>query len=285
LIQAGRAKEAGGVLSSAVRATGNGKELMTLQRMLLSVTRGPSWEETFEHRSANYVVRSNIDKDICRTAATILENAHKVFEHMLGKPRRRAKDPYRVFLFAGRTGYERFCNDILGERDTHTAGLYSAALKQLLIWNLPDKTAMLRTIRHEGFHQYLDSLVHDAPAWLNEGLAEYFETGLANAQSGPRRAREDHLRLLRTEQLLPTERFVAMPARVFYRGSGRNYAQAWALVHFLRHGPEEWRPILPALLSSLASGKSPKSAVRVAFEGVDHKALHADLKTWLASLR
>jgi hypothetical protein len=135
-------------------------------------------------------------------------------------------------LFAGQTGHERFCNDILGERDTHTAGLYGAALKQLLIWNLPDKTAMLRT-----------------------------------------------------EQLLPTERFVAMPAKVFYRGSGRNYAQAWALVHFLRHGPEKWRPILPALLSSLASGKSPKSAVRVAFEGVDHKALHADLKTWLASLR
>jgi tetratricopeptide (TPR) repeat protein len=279
LIQAGRAKAAGDVLASAVRATGNGKELMALQRMLLCVTRGPQWEKTFEHRSPNYVVRSNISKEICHTATSLLESAHRVFARALGKPRRRAKDPYRVFLFAGRTGYERFCSDILGERDTHTAGLYSAALKQLLIWNLPDQAAMLRTIRHEGFHQYLDSLVHDAPAWLNEGLAEAFET------DDPKHLRADHVRRLRTTPLLPTAKFVAMPGKVFYRGSGRNYAQAWALVQFLRHGPETWRPILPALLAALAGGRSPRSAVRVAFRGVDYAALHADLTAWLSKLR
>ena len=54
-------------------------------------------------------------------------------------------------------------------------GLYSPALKQLLIWNQPNRKKMLETVRHEGFHQYLDGVMSDPPPWLNEGLAMYYE--------------------------------------------------------------------------------------------------------------
>jgi hypothetical protein len=37
---------------------------------------------------------------------------------------------------------------------------------------------MLRTVRHEGFHQYLDRMLPETPVWLNEGTAEYFETAV-----------------------------------------------------------------------------------------------------------
>ena len=76
-----------------------------------------------------------------------------------------------------------------------------------------------------------------------------------------------------------------MPFRVFYRGAGYNYAHAWALVHFLRHGPERWRHILPTLLAQLANGKSPKSAVAIGFAKVDGPALHRALESWLQGLR
>ena len=39
--------------------------------------------------------------------------------------------------------------------------MYSPLLKQLLIWNTPDSDRMIRTARHEGFHQYLDARMAD----------------------------------------------------------------------------------------------------------------------------
>ena len=84
---------------------------------------------------------------------------------------------------------------------------------------------------------------------------------------------------------MASARFVRMPWRVFYRGSDYNYAHAWALVHFLRHGPEQWRPILPTMLALLANGKSPKSAVKIGFANVDATALHRALEAWLRELR
>ena len=48
-------------------------------------------------------------------------------------------------------------------------------VKQLLIWNVPERESMLSTIRHEGFHQSLDRISGEAPDWLHEGMAESIE--------------------------------------------------------------------------------------------------------------
>lgn len=285
LVRVGRAREAQELLARAVLRTGNAAELMQLQRMLDCAVRGPSWAKTHQVESAHYLVKSNIDAATCRQAADVLERAHQLYQSFLGAPRRAAKERYRVFLFQGQRGYDRFCGDILGERDTHTAGLYSAGLRQLLIWNLPDRAAMLRTVRHEGLHQYLDSVLPDSPAWLDEGLAEYFER-VADSKvdpTGARHDRADYRRTLVTAGLLPLDRFLAMPRKVFYRRGARAYAQAWAVVHFLRHGPEQYRRVIPSLLRALSEGKSPAAATEEALCGVDLGAMAKALRIHLGS--
>ena len=72
---------------------------------------------------------------------------------------------------------KKYCANALGSVHPHTKGLYSPSLKQLLVRNLSDQQDMLETVRHEGFHQYLDRFLDNPPVWFNEGMAEYYELG------------------------------------------------------------------------------------------------------------
>ena len=164
----------------------------------------------------------------------------------------------------------------------HTAGLYSPVLKQLLIWNLPNRTDMLRTIRHEGFHQYLDTLAKDVPPWLNEGMAEYYQgSRSALGRPSPGRLQPRHLRslaLMRGKGRVPVEELTRMPYPKFYANPINNYAQGWALVHFLRRSTRRNRAIMDRLLQGLKAGKPYDAVRKEAFAGVDMK--HLDAKFW-----
>src|SRR5688572_16035759 len=149
---------------------------------------------------------------------------------------------FRVFLFSGESGYQDYVKAIVGEAAPHTAGLYSPVLKQLLIWNVPRREDMVRTIRHEGFHQFLDRIMENPPTWLNEGMAEFWETAKHEQGKlvGGQTRREHVATLVRGRSALPKLKdFVYGSAGDFYEFAQLRYAQGWALVHFLRKGPRE----------------------------------------------
>ena len=84
-----------------------------LMCMAECAARGPSWPRSYEHRSAHY----------------------------------------HVFLFSGEAGCRRYLGELVGDLPPRFTGLYQPLLRQLVIWNLPTRDQMMRTIRHEGFHQ------------------------------------------------------------------------------------------------------------------------------------
>lgn len=88
-------------------------------------------------------------------------------------------------------------------------------------------------LRHEMTHYVLASHFFDMPPWVDEGLARYFETGPPFGVAKPAELRLLKRALNRREDTL--DGLVAVPA-------GRpiteaQYAQSWALVHFLAHRP------------------------------------------------
>ena len=158
---------------------------------------------------------------------------------------------------------------VLSSRPENTAGVYTQTLRQLVIWNLPDREDMFRTIRHEGFHQYFDRLVEDSPRWLNEGLAEYYE----NTQVSGGRSREDlphptHLPILKTKRPEDWKAFVFAGPGAFYRHPNA-YSYAWQLVHYLLHTTRENHDRFDLLIDRLVEGKSAEEALQEAFEGID----------------
>ena len=166
----------------------------------------------------------------------------------------------------------------------NAAGLYSMLLKQLLIWNLPNREMMLRTVRHEGLHQYLDRFLPNIPVWFNEGLAEYYEHGhrVAGKLYFGRPSRQ-HLEVLSKHPPLPLEVFLRLPARDFYRGGVPRYAQAWAFMHMLRHGGAHRQKLFKQLLADLETMPAHE-ALEKAFGDMDMAKLDEEFRAHLVEL-
>jgi tetratricopeptide (TPR) repeat protein len=304
LMRDGRVDDAARLVRDAKCRHGLWEEMRELDTMLAMRRRGPAWPKRFSYQTQHYVVYSDIDRKVCAEATRLLENAYVNLEGQLGwlvaapaAAGQQAAGPqvggqqferFEVYLFAGESGYQEYNKHILGSAVPHTAGLYSPVLKQLLIWNLPKREDMARTIQHEGFHQYLDRAMDDPPVWFNEGMAEFWET--AQRENGALQGgqvRKDHIAtILRgKQQLLPLREFVYGSRADFYRFAQLRYAQGWALVHFLRKGPPQNQKLFKALWDALRQRDlGTRAALDRAFAGVDWQKFEADFWAYVGTL-
>jgi hypothetical protein len=107
--------------------------------------------------------------------------------------------------------------------------------------------ALFRRLQHESFHAYLANFVYaddraEMPRWLNEGLAQVFETALFEAGE-VRLGRPDPARLRRARtanQLVPLADLLGAGPKQFVvvhasdkETSDRYYLTAWALAYYL----------------------------------------------------
>jgi hypothetical protein len=96
-----------------------------------------------------------------------------------------------------------------------------------------------RTLAHEGFHQFLGyELGLQVPTWLNEGMAQYFETSYV--QNGRLQVGLISKAKLRAAQyLIATGRapslgeLIQMDRATFYANARTTYPMSWALVDYL----------------------------------------------------
>lgn len=112
------------------------------------------------------------------------------------------------------------------------------------------------TLRHEYVHVLAAAVAPDAPAWLDEGLAEFWS---AVEIEGDRlivgRADQNHLEQLHRHKWLPLDAVLKQPRGSLPKDPGNVamfYAQSWAMVHYLLmtglpHGPPPFLPPAGAL--------------------------------------
>jgi hypothetical protein len=114
----------------------------------------------------------------------------------------------------------------------------------------PATKRLFQTLYHEAFHAYLDNFVYPAqtatvPCWLNEGLAQVFETAQIDANE-LRVGQVDKERLLRVQALLRAQGLVALekllpatPKEFLVRHASDHqlsdsyYLSSWALAFYL----------------------------------------------------
>lgn len=139
-------------------------------------------------------------------------------------------------------------------------------------------------LRHEVTHGYLHSCINDLPLWLDEGLAEYFETPRVN-----RGFNSPHFHLLlkrydanqwqpdlaRLESLKNAARLTQM-----------DYAESWLWVHYLLHHNVQSAGILQQHLEDVrvdpASAKSLEDLLEAA--GKDQTEILSHLEFLRSSL-
>lgn len=107
---------------------------------------------------------------------------------------------------------------------------------ELVAFEQPD---MWRTLAHEGFHQFLGyELGLQVPIWLNEGMAQYFETSdVVNGRLRPGLVSKAKLRsaqyLIRTGRAPALAELIQMDRRTFYANARVAYPTSWAMVYYL----------------------------------------------------
>ena len=96
-----------------------------------------------------------------------------------------------------------------------------------------------QVLAHEGFHQFIGyELGLEVPIWLNEGMAQYFETSyIAYGRLHTGLVNESKLRvaqdLCRTGRALPISELLQMDRTTFYANARVTYPMSWALVYYL----------------------------------------------------
>ncbi len=117
-------------------------------------------------------------------------------------------------------------------------------------------------VQHEGFHQFARAAIGgQIPAWLNEGLAEYFGEGVFTGDGfvfgfvPPHRLRALK-QYIRTNKLKPFSEMMSMSYQKWVsKISSVNYIQAWSMLHFLVHGKDgKYVKATSAFMSDLGRG-------------------------------
>lgn len=288
LLRDGEPEEARALVRGAIDGGVPAGTLEATEELVSRAIRGPDWPKSFEYRSDHYVVSSDISERICSEAAVLLEKFYTKFDlHLRHVAPKHRKHMLRVYLFSGRAGYEAYTKVLNGEEMKNTAGMYSPIVKQLLIWNLPNHEQILETIRHEGFHQYLDDLVEDAPRWFNEGLATYYQgSKLVKGRWSDGDIRPEYVEVLKKRKLVPLAQFLRLGAPEFMdeKGVDLNYAQSWAFVHFLLSSGGENKKLFDRLFDALASGARAGAAVDEVFPEAVTTRLDADFAAYVRGL-
>ena len=186
----------------------------------------------------------------------------------------------RVFLFSSERDFRAIADG------TRTAGFYRKGQGWELIALSAGEEA-LRVMTHEYVHLLLARApadTHRFPAWLEEGLAEFYspiEIRSGRATVGALLPAHRGV-LAKARWLSPAELANARHPEEASR-DGVFYAQSWALAHMLNLG-EEYRAGFPAFAERLAGGAGVEEALAASF-GKTFERMISDLRRYLDKMK
>jgi hypothetical protein len=151
------------------------------------------------------------------------------------------------------------------------------------VFVLGEKKAELeRLLAHECFHAQLARLLEDAPAWLDEGYADYF-AGLGSRGDAEPVRRRDLAVALAGGRLISLADLASRSRQAFQDGPefGLRQAAAWGFVHFFREKEPER---LDRYVERLLTGASPEEAFQAAFGDADLVGIESRMRAHVLAL-
>ena len=151
---------------------------------------------------------------------------------------------------------------------------------------------MWSTLAHEGFHQFLGyELGLQVPLWLNEGMAQYFETSYV-LHDRLHAGNISKSKLAAAQTLIETRKAPALAdllqwdRATFYENAQVAYPTSWALVYFLLEGEGQnyYNSTFRKFLQDLKSGQDDLASFQKRF-GRDTKQLQAEFDRYIMQLR
>jgi hypothetical protein len=187
----------------------------------------------------------------------------------------------RLYVFESQERLDAFVGRQVPKHSESQAVCFQKGMDYIVALRLTgDTDRSLALLRHELTHYVLASRFFDMPPWIDEGLAHYFEAGEPWGRIYPLDMKRLQPVLERDVPLL--ERLVWLPA-----GSPiglEEYAQAWALTHYLMHSPRYGRDRVLRYLRVVRSGKWARLYFKDVF-GVAPYRLEVPWREYIGELR
>lgn len=194
-------------------------------------------------RSKNFSISGNASPQQMRSAADRLEQFRWAFARLYPSLKLDNGKPTQILMFRDAAAYFDFLpRRPDGSADVGVSGYYQAGDdRNYITFAFSERQSdPVSTAVHEYVHSLIDANYDRSqlPPWLNEGLAEYFETlrmdGKKIIVGEPQL---EHLRLLRRSAIVPLSEFFSTTSAHLRTISQENrrlyYAEAWAIVSLL----------------------------------------------------
>ncbi len=178
-------------------------------------------------------------------------------------------EPMKAYLFLRRIEWSRFTEEFAGPRAATYKQIRRGGYSErgVTVSFYTTQAASLSILAHEGLHQFLEVTGRgQIPAWINEGLACYFEAFELDVYNRPSfNPRKNTLRspamreALSTGALIPLKEILGTNAGIAVHKQSSHvrsyYAQEWSLVLFLLDSPHtnKYYPGFKMLLDELGT--------------------------------
>ncbi|MHB1562438.1 MAG: hypothetical protein ACYC61_33775, partial [Isosphaeraceae bacterium] len=142
-------------------------------------------------------------------------------------------EPVEIYILKDRYTFDHFLKFYYPELPSRRAFFIAKGSQRVVYTYISPR--LEEDLRHEATHALLRGAYGDLPLWLDEGLAEYFETDLVRPAA--ERPRADLIVAdLRKNWSPNLERLESMTE--VGQMTQRDYREAWGWVHLLLNGPE-----------------------------------------------
>lgn len=167
-------------------------------------------------------------------------------------------DPFiKVKIFKSQAAFQEYRQLLAPKLETNT-GFYVSRLNEASVWQNRNFDAMLNVITHECSHAILNYEIGFTPTWLNEGLAEYFESMHIFGQAivvPPHPQWDAILKELAASDKLPKlDDYFKLQGQDWYKfnkNSNLSYAIGWSLVFYLM-STQEGQQVLANIIRAAA---------------------------------
>lgn len=236
---------------------------------LLPATAHAEWRRL---DSPNFVVIGDVSERNLRRVAAQFEGFRDTLGRVLGANATATAVPTVVVVFPNDRAYTPY-KPVFNGKPVKVGGVFYRGRHVNYITLLGDGSpGALRVLFHEYAHLVVSNVVMNLPAWLSEGLAEFYSTYDPSDDGREAligRPIDEHLTRLSQERLLSLDELLTVDrsSPLYNEGERRSifYAQSWALTHMLMLGDTRRTKEVGAYLMLVREGTPAPDAWRQAF--------------------
>lgn len=204
----------------------------------------------YQTRTGPYAVYSGFALAADAAPVRHLQSLDRQLESTLGMRVDPGEHPIEVYILSDRQAFTHFLKFYYPDLPPRRAFFLAQGPRRVVYTFQGER--LDEDLRHEATHALLHVAIADIPLWLDEGLAEYFESPDEQGGVNPEhlnRLPQDRAdgwspNLARLEQLKDVRQM-----------SPRDYRESWAWVHYLLNGPPAGRTALLSYLNDLRTGR------------------------------